>query len=203
QSSNNEKSKTWVDLGDLIEISKISLNNSNMPIDYLQNYKENDFIDLDLNNFSNIKIKIVENDIIFSKKNFNKLIDIIINQTNQISQQKSFSTQLQLLTKTLYKYEDKNNDYLLDSDCFKQLIETEESQLIGFLDEMTNALVPKRRTEKNKKKAQQKIISQYYLLAGLRNQNINKYKTNLSLYLSSCGLSSTGIDFLMRAGITI
>ncbi|CAG8579262.1 4657_t:CDS:2, partial [Scutellospora calospora] len=125
QSSNNKKSKTWIDLGDLIEIT----------------------------------------------------------------QQKSFSNQLQLLTKTLYKYEDKNNDYLLDSDCFKQLIETEEPQLIGFLDEMTNAL--------------QQIISQCYLLAGLRNQNINKYKTDLSLYLSSCSLSSTGIDFLMRAGIMI
>jgi hypothetical protein len=70
QSSNNEKSKTWIDLGDLIEISKISLNNSNIPIDYLQNFKENDFIVLDLNNFSNIKIKIVKNNIIFSKKKF-------------------------------------------------------------------------------------------------------------------------------------
>ncbi|CAG8704844.1 16973_t:CDS:1, partial [Cetraspora pellucida] len=84
QSFNNEKSITWIDLEDLIEISKISLNNSNIPIDYLQNYKRNNFIDLDLNNFSNIKIKIVENNIIFSKKNFNKLIDIIINQTIQI-----------------------------------------------------------------------------------------------------------------------
>ncbi|CAG8601153.1 8154_t:CDS:2, partial [Scutellospora calospora] len=56
-------------------------------------------------------------------------------------QQKSFSNQLQLLTKTLYKYEDKNNNYLLDFDCFKQLIKTEEYQLIRFLNEITNALL--------------------------------------------------------------
>ncbi|CAG8750074.1 9813_t:CDS:1, partial [Dentiscutata heterogama] len=60
-----------------------------------------------------------------------------------------------------------------------------------------------RRTEKNKKKAQQQIINQYYLLAELHSQNINKYKIDLSLYLSSCGLSINGIDFLIKAGITI
>ncbi|CAG8825830.1 11636_t:CDS:2, partial [Gigaspora rosea] len=100
-----------------------------------------------------------------------------------------FSNQLQFLTKILYQYEKQNNDYLLDPNNFKQLIETKEPQLIGFLDEITNAL--------------QQIISQYYLLAGLHSQNVNKYKTDLSLYLSSCGLSKTGIDFLMKAGITI
>ncbi|KAF0382852.1 hypothetical protein F8M41_011847 [Gigaspora margarita] len=114
-----------------------------------------------------------------------------------------FSNQLQLLTKVLYKYEKQHNVYLLDLDCVKQLIETEEPQLIRFLDKITNALVSKRRTEKNKIKAQQQIISQCHLLAGLRSQNVNKYKTDLSLYLSSCELSTTRIDFLIKAGITI
>ncbi|CAG8554361.1 14761_t:CDS:2, partial [Racocetra fulgida] len=85
---------------------------------------------------------------------------------------------------------------------FKHLIETEEPQLSRLLDKMTNALVPERRTEKNKIKAQQ-IISQCYFLAGLYSQNINKYKTDLSLYLLSCRLSTTEINFLNKAGITI
>ncbi|CAG8766900.1 19469_t:CDS:1, partial [Gigaspora margarita] len=58
QESKNTKPATFIDLGDIIEYSKIISNNFNAPIDYLKLYEEHQYIDLDLNNFSNIKIKI-------------------------------------------------------------------------------------------------------------------------------------------------
>ncbi|CAG8641666.1 9249_t:CDS:2, partial [Racocetra fulgida] len=208
QISKNEKLLTFVDLGDFIETNKLFLDNSNIPIDYLKNYEKHQYIDLKSNNFSNIKIKILNDDIFINKQNFNKLIDKLINQNlennNDLIQTSNnlFSTQLQLLTKVLYQYEEQNNNYLLNPNNFKQLIKTKESQLIGFLDKITTALIPKRRTEKNKEKAQQQIISLCYFLAGLHSQNINKFKTDLGLYLLSCELNITGIDFLIKIGIT-
>ncbi|CAG8812754.1 2054_t:CDS:2, partial [Cetraspora pellucida] len=129
--SNNEFLKDYIDLADIIETSKFIPNSSNIPINYLKFFEDQQVTNLTTNNFSNIKLKIVENGIFFDKTNFNKLINIIVNQ----------------------KIEDNNNNSTqIYPNCFKQLIEAEESQLIGFLDEMTNALVSKRRTEKNIKK---------------------------------------------------
>ncbi|CAG8457622.1 38242_t:CDS:1, partial [Gigaspora margarita] len=66
QISENTRTRTFIDLGDIIEYSKIILNNSNTNnfdtlIDYLNLYKEHQYIDLDFNNFSNTKIKIIDN----------------------------------------------------------------------------------------------------------------------------------------------
>ncbi|CAG8816655.1 24151_t:CDS:1, partial [Dentiscutata erythropus] len=63
QISENIRPRTFINLGDIIEYSKISLNNSNSNtlIDYLKLYEEHQYIDLDLNNFSNIEVKIVNN----------------------------------------------------------------------------------------------------------------------------------------------
>ncbi|CAG8831213.1 3875_t:CDS:1, partial [Gigaspora margarita] len=66
QISENTRPRTFIDLGDIIEYSKIILNNSNTNnsdtlIDYLNLYEEHQYIDLDFNNFSNIKIKIIDN----------------------------------------------------------------------------------------------------------------------------------------------
>ncbi|CAG8794773.1 8642_t:CDS:1, partial [Racocetra persica] len=62
QISENKKPRTFVDLGDIIETIKIILNNTLVDyVDYLKFYKEQQYIDMDINNFSNIKIKIIDN----------------------------------------------------------------------------------------------------------------------------------------------
>ncbi|CAG8852740.1 289_t:CDS:1, partial [Gigaspora margarita] len=98
QISENTKPRTFIDLGDIIEYSKIILNNSDRNnsdtnnsdtnnsdtlIDYLNLYEKHQYIDLDFNNFSNIKIKIINDGILIDQSNFNKLINRIINQKIQ------------------------------------------------------------------------------------------------------------------------
>src|SRR5260364_177469 len=85
QISENTRPRTFIYLGDIIEYSKIRSNNSNSNtlIDYLKLYEEHQYIDLDSNNFSNIKVKIINDGIVIDRSNFNKLISIIINQNIQ------------------------------------------------------------------------------------------------------------------------
>ncbi|CAG8823113.1 19231_t:CDS:1, partial [Gigaspora margarita] len=98
QISKNTRPRTFIDLGNIIEYSKIILNNSDTNnsdtnnsntnnsdalIDYLNLYEEHQYIDLDFNNFSNIKIKIINDGILIDRSNFNKLINRIINQKIQ------------------------------------------------------------------------------------------------------------------------
>ncbi|CAG8801720.1 25246_t:CDS:2, partial [Gigaspora margarita] len=83
QVSKNTIPATFIDLGDIIEYSKIISNNSNVPINYLKCYEEHQYIDFDLNNFSNIKMKMINDGIFIDQSNFNKLIYRIINQKIQ------------------------------------------------------------------------------------------------------------------------
>ncbi|KAF0446152.1 hypothetical protein F8M41_002967 [Gigaspora margarita] len=48
-------------MNDIIETIKIISNNTPIDNDYLKIYEEQQYIDLDINNFLNIKIKIVDN----------------------------------------------------------------------------------------------------------------------------------------------
>ncbi|CAG8675981.1 16669_t:CDS:2 [Dentiscutata erythropus] len=116
QISENTTPRTFIDLGDIIEYSKISLNNSNSNtlIDYLKLYEEHQYIDLDPNNFSNIKVKIVNNGIFIDRSNFNELINIIINQNIQNNNNDLIQISgITINSKTLYNYREKIKDNYL------------------------------------------------------------------------------------------
>jgi len=67
---------------------------------------------------------------------------------------------------------------------------------------MVNAIIPKRRKEKNIESAKKSVVTFCYLLAGLRSERTNSLKLDLGLYLVGSGTSSSAIDMLSRIGIT-
>ncbi|CAG8842990.1 19823_t:CDS:1, partial [Racocetra persica] len=60
-----------------------------------------------------------------------------------------FST-IELLITVLLKYQQNHDEYLLDPEQFQQ---TNEPKLKGFFNEITNALITKKRLNKNIEKA--------------------------------------------------
>src|SRR5260364_188758 len=159
-----------------------------------------------------IKINITDDTISMDKENFNQLIKLILqkdlkieildNQNNQV-QKYSFSQQMELLSTVLLKYQNDNDEYLLDPDQFQQMIEQNEPKLKGFFDEMINALIPKRRLTKNRENATKQVVVYCYLLVGIRNKFVKNFKLDLGLYLNSSGMTQTGINTLSNAGLSV
>lgn len=85
---------------------------------------------------------------------------------------------------------------------FSEMIESQDTRLEGFFDEMVDAIIPTERKEKNKEDTKKSIITFCYLIAGLRNKFTNSIKLDIGLYLVGAGTSCTAIDTLSKVGIT-
>ncbi|KAF0362932.1 hypothetical protein F8M41_013998 [Gigaspora margarita] len=110
---------------------------------------------------------------------------------------------MELITTVLLKYQKDNTKYILDPEQFQQMIESNEPKLERFFNEMINALIPKKRLEKNKEKAKKQVVGYCYLLVGIRNKFANNFKLNLGLYLQSLGMTNSGINILSNAGLSV
>ncbi|KAF0530121.1 hypothetical protein F8M41_012363 [Gigaspora margarita] len=209
-------------------ITLMETNNLVNLIEVIKTQKEELIYENKLNEIINqqitdIEISITDNTISMNKENFNQLIKLIIqkdlkiealtdqnNQNNLIStssnnlvQNYSFSQQLELLTTILLKYQRENNEYLLDPEQFQQKIESNEPKLKGFFNEMINALIPKKRLDKNIEKAKKQVVAYCYLLVGIRNKFANNFKLDLGLYLQSSGMTNSGINTLSNIGLSV
>ena len=67
---------------------------------------------------------------------------------------------------------------------------------------MADAIIPIRRSEKNKEAAKRSVVTFCYFLVGLRNKFANSIKLDVGLYLASSGASCTAIDALSKMGVT-
>src|SRR5688572_8621299 len=115
----------------------------------------------------------------------------------------SFATKIKLLSKVLYKQQRKFKKGIeSDPSKFSDMIEQSDPRLQGFFEEMTDAIIPDKRTESNKEAAKRSIVVFCYLLVGLRNKFTNSLKLDLGIYLVGAGASCTAIDTLANMGIT-
>jgi hypothetical protein len=92
---------------------------------------------------------------------------------------------------------------ILDPEEFKKMLEEAEPSLKGFFDQLvvgTNLQAKNYMTnEKNKKR----LVSLCYFLAGLNNKFINSIKAEVGLLLDASGASSSAIETLADAGLTV
>ncbi|KAF0452889.1 hypothetical protein F8M41_001854 [Gigaspora margarita] len=131
---NNNLISTTLNNQDNNLISTIFNNQNNNLISTIFNNQTNNLISTTLNNQNNILISTTLN---------NQNNNLISTTLNNSAHNYSFSQQIELLTTVLLKYQKENNEYLLDTEQFQQIIKLNKPKLSGFFDEMINALIPK------------------------------------------------------------
>jgi hypothetical protein len=110
--------------------------------------------------------------------------------------------QIQRMTKILFTQQRKQDEEIkLDPQEFQNMLMEQDPLLEDFFEEMTNALIPEKRTDDNKESTKKSIVGFCYLLAGLRNKFANSIKLDIGLYLASSGTSSIAINTLANAGM--
>ena len=106
------------------------------------------------------------------------------------------------MTKILFAQQRQQNEKIeLNPQNFQNMLTEQDPLLEGFFEEMTDALIPEKRSDNNKESAKKSVVSFCYLLAGFRNKFANSIKLDIGLYLASSGTSSNAINTLANAGI--
>jgi len=163
-------------------------------------------------NWSDIKVDMMNDKPNLTKDNFDLLLQKISNmeselnvyRNNQISGFNKFSYKLKTLSDSLfYLQRDFHLNLELNPDKFRIMIENYQPILIGFFDELIETFVPTNRSELNKENAKKNVVVFCYLLAGLRNKFINSLQLEIGLYLSSSGATVESIDLLSKMGISV
>jgi hypothetical protein len=163
-------------------------------------------------NWSDIKIDLVNDKPNLTKDNFDSLLQKISNmelelniyRNNQINEPSKFNYKIKILSDSLfYLQRDFNLNLELNPDKFRTMIENYQPILVGFFDELIEMFVPANRSEFNKENAKKNVVVFCYLLAGLRNKFINSLQLEIGLYLSSSGATVESINLLSKMGISV
>ena len=108
------------------------------------------------------------------------------------------------MSNVLYKKQHKDSEKpVYDPDEFKKMIEKEEPKLQGFFDEFFNSTNPQKKNSITNQQNKKKLVIMCYLLAGFSNKFINGVKEDIGFFLSASGTSSSAIETLANAGLTI
>jgi hypothetical protein len=101
------------------------------------------------------------------------------------------------------KHHKKAMSLVLSPDAFKQMLEKADPDLIGFFDEMCNAILPNNLSASARNETKKKVVVILHLIAGIRSMHANSFKLELGLYLEACGTSCGAINTLSNAGLTV
>ncbi len=107
------------------------------------------------------------------------------------------------MTTILYQMQYKESiNLILDPRDFDHYLAEKDENLKGFLNEICNIFLPKNWKKNHKIEKQKKIIIILYLIANIRNMQVNSFKIELEIYLNTYGLSSKVLNTLSNTGIT-
>ena len=116
----------------------------------------------------------------------------------------SFSEKIRCMSNVLYKKQHKSEEKpIYDPDKFKKMLEEEEPKLQGFFDELIAGTNPQIKSHTTNQQNKKKLVAFCYFLAGLNNKFINGVKTEVGFLLNASGASSSAIETLANAGLTI
>jgi hypothetical protein len=180
----------------------------------LNDLNDEDMMLIDIS-FNDINVNITDDAVTMSNSGFTLLLNKIYQMQKQIDANKklpteetiepvdrSFSMQVQRMTKILFAQQRQQNEKIeLNPQNFQNMLTEQDPLLEGFFEEMTDALIPEKRSDNNKESAKKSVVSFCYLLAGFRNKFANSIKLDIGLYLASSGTSSNAINTLANAGI--
>jgi hypothetical protein len=92
---------------------------------------------------------------------------------------------------------------ILDPDKFKEMLEESEPTLKGFFDQLVSGTNPQTKSHMTNDNNKKRLVSFCYFLAGLNNKFINGLKAEVGLLLDASGTSSSAIETLANAGLTV
>ncbi|RIB03386.1 hypothetical protein C2G38_2225214 [Gigaspora rosea] len=131
----------------------------------------------------------------------NDVLEPINPEPNNLINNNSFASSIDMLTKALYYQQHHEGTGLeLDPVNFERMIETINPDLKGFFNCMTDAIIPKERSAYNRSEAKKSVVGLYYLMADLRNKFVNKHKLEVGLYLRASGATWEAIDTMSSLG---
>ena len=96
-----------------------------------------------------------------------------------------------------------NEKPILDPEEFKKMLEEAEPSLKWFFDQLVAGTNPKTKSHLTNEKNKKRLVSFCYFLAGLNNKFINGVKAEVGLLLDASGTSSSAIETLAGAGLTV
>jgi hypothetical protein len=96
-----------------------------------------------------------------------------------------------------------NEKPILDPEEFKKILEESEPSLRGFFDQLVAGTNPQAKSHMTNEKNKKRLVSFCYFLAGLNNKFIDGIKAEVGLLLDASGASSSAIETLAGAGLTV
>lgn len=96
-----------------------------------------------------------------------------------------------------------NERPVLDPEEFKRMLEEAEPSLKGFFDQLVAGTNPQTKSHITNDKNKKRLVSFCYFLAGLNNKFINGVKAEIGFLLDASGASSSAIETMAGAGLTV
>ncbi|CAG8663745.1 812_t:CDS:2, partial [Ambispora gerdemannii] len=151
---------------------------------------------------------VLRSDIIYSQFQFQELEFAYYEVCAELDEAKlesiPFSKKIKLMAGVLYTRQRVYNERpILDPKEFKKMLEEAEPSLKGFFDQLVAGTNPQVKNHMTNEKNERRLVSFCYFLAGLNNKFINGIKAEVGLLLDRSGASSSAIETLAGAGLTI
>lgn len=151
---------------------------------------------------------VLRGDVIYSESEFQELEsayhDVCAELDEAKLEQISLSKKIKLMAGVLYTRQHVYNERpILDPEKFKQMLENAEPSLRGFFDQLVARTNPQAKSNITNEKNKIRLVSFCYFLAGLNNKFINGIKAEVGLLLNASGASSSAIETLAGAGLTV
>lgn len=96
-----------------------------------------------------------------------------------------------------------NERPVLDPEEFKRMLEEAEPSLKGFFDQLVAGTNPQTKSYMTNDKNKKRLVLFCYFLAGLNNKFINGVKAEIGFLLDASGASSSAIETIAGAGLTV
>ena len=96
-----------------------------------------------------------------------------------------------------------NERPILDPEEFVRMLEEAEPSLKGFFGQLVAGTNPQAKNHMTNEKNKKRLVSFCYFLAGLNNKFINGVKADIGFLLDASGASSSAIETLAGAGLTV
>jgi hypothetical protein len=116
----------------------------------------------------------------------------------------SLSNKIKKMSSILYKNQRVlKQKPIYDPKEFKNMLEIEDEDLIGFFDELYEGTNPNTKSDQTNNNNKKKLVSLCYFLASINNKYINGIKADIGSYLETSGASATSIDTFANIGVSV
>jgi hypothetical protein len=116
----------------------------------------------------------------------------------------SLSNKIKKMSSILYKNQRVlKQKPIYDPKEFKNMLEIEDKDLIGFFDELYEGTNPNTKSDQTNNNNKKKLVSLCYFLASINNKYINGIKADIGSYLETSGASATSIDTFANIGVSV